>query len=82
MMENVNTEVKRGGLFQALKEALSNDTEKERILGVLNCIRGYKTEYNKDSDEEKDKFEGFMKCKSEFKGQIQKVKDYVEKHDF
>ena len=60
------TGVKKEGLNQALNEALSKSTEKERIIAVLDCVRGYRNEYNRDLEEEKDKFEGFNKCKSEF----------------
>lgn len=74
--------VKKGGLNQALSEALSKTTEQERIIAVLDCVRGYRNEYNRDLEEEKDKFEGFNKCKSEYRNQIEKVKEFVSKHNF
>jgi len=73
-------EVKKGGLNQALSEALSKPTEQERIIALLDCVRGYRNEYS--SENEKAQFDGFMKCKNEYRNQIEKVKEYVNKHKF
>lgn len=69
------TGVKKGGLNEALKEALSKPTEKERIIAVLDCVRGYRNEFHQEN--EKLQFDGFMKCKNEYRNQIEKVKEYV-----
>jgi hypothetical protein len=68
------------GLQNALKEALSKSTEKERTIAVLDCIRGYRNEY--DMTEQKAQFEGFTKCKSEYRHQIDKIKEFVGNHNF
>ncbi len=79
MSGEVKEEVK-GGLFLAVEEALKKETEKERVLAILDCIRGYKNEF--DSKTEKPQYDGFLKCKIEFKNQIKKVQDYISKRDF
>ena len=79
-MEQAKTEVKKGGLNQALHDALAKSTEQERIVAVLDCVRGYRNEYN--SETEKAQFDGFVKCKSEYRNQIEKVKEYVNRHNF
>jgi hypothetical protein len=68
-----------GSLQSALTEALSKKTEKERIIAVLDCVRGYKNEY--DINEQKHQFEGFVKCKNEYRHQIQKIKEFVSNHN-
>ena len=78
---NENNQVKeKGGLYLALDQALNKETEQERIIAVLDCIKGYRNEY--DITNEKPQYDGFTKCKMEFKGQIKKVQDYVSKHRF
>lgn len=72
--------IKKGGLNQALSEALSKSTEQERMVALLDCIRGYRNEYNQET--EKHQFDGFMKCKNEYRNQIEKVKEFVSKHNF
>ncbi|HWY13067.1 MAG TPA: hypothetical protein VN026_17150 [Bacteroidia bacterium] len=67
----------KGGLFLAIEEALKKETETERIVAVLDCIRGYKNEF--DTKTEKNQYDGFLKCKIEFKNQIRKVQDYIAK---
>jgi hypothetical protein len=63
------------GLQGAVEMALKKGTEKERIIAVLDCIRGYKNEY--DESTEKEKSEGFKRCKNEMRNQINKIKDFV-----
>lgn len=67
----------KSGLYGALDNALSLPTEKERMLAILDCIRGYRSEF--DQNEQKLQNEGFMKCKNEYRHQIQKIKDYISK---
>ena len=45
-------EIKKGGLSQAISEALSKTTEQERIVAILDCVKGYRNDY--DMNEEKD----------------------------
>ena len=73
-MNNVEQTTKNG-LQGAVETALSKETEKERMIALLDCIRGYKNEYNQQT--EKAQCDGFMKCKSEYRNQINKVKDFV-----
>lgn len=81
IMEKANNEVKeKKGLYLAIEQALAQSTEKERIIAILDCIKGYRNEY--DVTNEKGQFEGFYKCKSEFNGQIKKVKDFILNHNF
>jgi len=68
---------KRGGLNEALSEALSKTTEKERMIAVLDCVRGYRNEYKQET--EKAQFDGFSKCRNEYRNQIEKVKEFVAK---
>lgn len=78
---NENNQVReKGGLYLALELALKKENEKERMIAVLDCIKGYRNEY--DATNEKPQYDGFMKCKNEIKGQVKKVQDYVSKHDF
>ena len=65
----------KSGLQGAVEEALSKSTEKERIISVLDCVRGYKNEY--DEVTEKLQTEGFKKCKSEYRHMIDKIKVFV-----
>lgn len=65
----------KSGLQGAVESALAKGTEKERIIAVLDCVRGYKNEY--DQETEKAQADGFMKCKNEYRNQINKVKDFV-----
>lgn len=65
----------KSGLQGAVEEALKKPTEKERIIAVLDCIRGYKNEY--DEVTEKLQTEGFKKCKSEYRHMIDKIKIFV-----
>ena len=66
----------RNGLQNAVQDALAKGTEKERMIAVLDCIRGYKNEY--DEQTQRAQTEGFMKCKSEYRNQISKVKTLIE----
>ena len=75
MDNNRNSTSVSGGLKNAVKDALSKDTEKERIIAVLDCIRGYRNEY--DINDQKAQFEGFIKCKNEYRHQIEKIKEMV-----
>lgn len=70
-METTN----KSGLQGAVEMALSKGTEKERIIAVLDCVRGYKNEYDENS--ERDKSEGFKRCKNEYRNQINKIKDFI-----
>lgn len=65
----------KSGLQGAVETALAKGTEKERIIAILDCIRGYKNEFNQAT--EKAQCDGFMKCKNEYRNQISKVKDFV-----
>lgn len=73
-------EIKKGGLSQAITEALSKTTEQERIVAILDCVKGYRNDY--DMNEEKAQFDGFMKCKNEYRNQIEKIKEFVNRHNF
>lgn len=59
-------------MSQAISEALSKTTEQERIVAILDCVKGYRNEY--DMNEEKAQFDGFMKCKNEYRNQMKRLK--------
>lgn len=65
----------KSGLQVAVENALTKGTEKERILAILDCVRGYKNEYNQEN--QKEHSEGFMKCKNEYRHQIDKIKNII-----
>lgn len=67
--------VTKSGLQVAVENALTKGTEKERIIAVLDCVRGYKNEYN--HEEQNLQSEGFMKCKNEYRHQLDKIKNIV-----
>lgn len=66
----------KGGLQLAVESALAMGTEKDRMIAVLDCIKGYKNEF--DQQTETAQCDGFMKCKSDYRNQIKKIKDFVE----
>lgn len=70
----MSTETK-SGLQIAVETALQKGTEKERLLALLDCIRGYKNEYSQETQPQHS--EGFMKCKNEYRHQIDKIKAIV-----
>lgn len=63
--------MKTEGLKLAVENALNKATEKERIIALLDCVRGYKNEY--DVKTQKAEMDGFMKCKNEYRHQIKKI---------
>jgi len=78
-MEN-NQAKEKGGLLSAIEQALSKGTEKERMIAILSCVKGYRNDYNIET--EKAQFDGFSKCRNEFKNQISKIQNCVEQHNF
>ena len=66
----------KSGLKGAVENALAMGTEKERIIAILDCIKGYKNEF--DQQTETAQCDGFMKCKTDYRNQIKKIKDFVE----
>lgn len=69
-------DVKKSNLISALEATKEKETELERILATLDCVRGYKNEY--DQETEKPQSEGFQKCKREFNSQVEKIKEWVK----
>lgn len=63
--------MKTEGLKLAVENALKKSTEKERMIALLDCVRGYKNEY--DIKTQKAEMDGFMKCKNEYRHQIKKI---------
>ena len=59
------------GLKLAVENAINKSTEKERMIALLDCVRGYKNEY--DFKTQKAEMDGFMKCKNEYRHQIKKI---------
>jgi hypothetical protein len=54
---------KKNLLNEGVEKAMSLPTEKERLYAVIDLIRGYKNEYH--PVQEKDKNEGFERCKTD-----------------
>jgi hypothetical protein len=63
--------MKTDNLRIAVESAMKKETEKERIIAILDCVRGYKNEY--DAKTQKAEMDGFMKCKNEYRHQIKKI---------
>lgn len=74
MSETTGTNSKMG-LEPAIIEALNNGSEKERLLALLDCVKGYRNEYNKEN--ERFQYFAYFKCKDDYKKQIQRIKEIV-----
>ena len=73
-MENTNQTEKKG-LESAIVEAISLPTEKERMIALLDCVKGYKNDF--DKEKERYQYMAYFKCKDDFRKQINKIKEIV-----
>jgi len=77
-MDNGQKNNEIGGLENAISLAMKKPTDKEKILAVLDCVRGYKNDFS--MTDQQYQYSGYNTCKEAFKRQIDKIKQYVEKN--